>query len=46
MEKLNAKIEKLSNKIRNDKSKKTNFLALDLQKLINKRDKLFHSLGY
>ena len=46
MENLNTQIEKLSNKIRNNKSKKTNFLALDLQKLINKRDELFHSLGY
>lgn len=46
MKKLNTQIEKLRNEIKNEKNVYPNYKYLDLQKLIDKRDKLFHSLGY
>lgn len=44
MEKINEQIEKLNNEIRNSKKVYPDFRLLDLQKLIDKRERIFNEL--
>lgn len=44
MKELEKQIETLSNEIRNSEKVYPDFRLLDLQRLINKRDKLFNEL--